>query len=72
MSPLRWRYAFFIGLISYAASLAAPIVDTFVPVLLQAGHPFWQNDTGLELSLTGFALGQLDQPLRPPVGRRSQ
>ncbi|MEZ4735878.1 MAG: hypothetical protein R3E79_52985 [Caldilineaceae bacterium] len=32
-------------------------IDTFVPVLLQAGHPLWQNDTDLELSLTGFALG---------------
>lgn len=57
LAPLRWRYAFFIGLISYAASLAAPIFDTFVPVLLQAGHPLWRNDTGMNLTLTGFALG---------------
>ena len=57
MPPFRWRYAFFIGLISYAASLAAPIFDTFVPVFLQAGHPLWQDQTGMNLSLTGFALG---------------
>lgn len=57
MPPFRWRYAFFIGIISYAASLAAPIFDTFVPVLLQAGHPLWQNATGINLPLTGFALG---------------
>jgi maltose/moltooligosaccharide transporter len=32
------------------------VCDTFVPVLLQAGHPLWHNDTGLQAPLVGFAL----------------
>jgi Na+/melibiose symporter-like transporter len=56
MEPFRWRRAFFLGLVSYAASVAALVFDTFVPVLLQAGHPLWRNDTGLNTPLTGFAL----------------
>src|SRR5262249_3797038 len=47
MEPFRWRRAFFLGLVSYAASLAGLVFDTFVPVLLQAGHPLWHNTTGL-------------------------
>src|SRR5215475_5781400 len=43
MEPFRWRRALFLGLISYAASLAGLVFDTFVPVLLQAGHPLWHN-----------------------------
>src|SRR5947199_1753390 len=39
MGPFRWRRAFFLGLVSYAASLAGLVFDTFVPVFLQAGHP---------------------------------
>jgi Na+/melibiose symporter-like transporter len=46
----------FLGLVSYAASLSGLVFDTFVPVLLQAGHPLWHNDTGLHLPLGGFAL----------------
>jgi Na+/melibiose symporter-like transporter len=56
MEPFRWRRAFFVGLISYAASLAGLVVDTFVPVLLQAGHPLWHNPTSLHTPLVGFAL----------------
>jgi len=56
MEPFRWRRAFFLGLVSYAASLAGLVFDTFVPVLLQAGHPLWRNDTGLHAPLVGFAL----------------
>lgn len=56
MEPFRWRRALFLGLVSYAASLAGLVFDTFVPVLLQAGHPLWRNDTGLETPLVGFAL----------------
>jgi hypothetical protein len=56
MEPFRWRRALFLGLVSYAASLAAPVFDTFVPVLLQAGHPLWHNTTGLHAPLVGFAL----------------
>jgi hypothetical protein len=39
MAPFRWQYALSLGLVSYAASLAGLVYDTFVPVLLQAGHP---------------------------------
>ena len=56
MEPLRWRRAFFLGLVSSAASLAGLVVDTFVPVVLQAGHPLWHNTTSLQAPLVGFAL----------------
>jgi Na+/melibiose symporter-like transporter len=56
MEPFLWRYAFFLGIVSYAASLAGLVYDTFVPVLLQAGHPLWHNDTGVQAPLGGFAL----------------
>src|SRR3989454_2791092 len=56
MEPFRWRRALFLGLVSYAASLAGLVYDTFVPVLLQAGHPLWRNDTGLHAPLGGFGL----------------
>jgi maltose/moltooligosaccharide transporter len=56
MEPFRWRRAFFLGLVSYAASLAGLVFDTFVPVLLQAGHPLWHNPTGLHAPPDGFAL----------------
>src|SRR5499427_4470092 len=56
MEPFRWRRALFLGLVSSAASLAAPVFDTFVPVLLQAGHPLWHNTTGLHAPPAGFAL----------------
>jgi Na+/melibiose symporter-like transporter len=56
MEPFRWRRAFFLGLVSYAASLSGLVFDTFVPVLLQAGHPLWRNDTGLHTPMVGFAL----------------
>ena len=56
MEPFRWRRAFVVGLISYAASLSGLVFDTFVPVLLQAGHPLWHNTTGLHTPLVGFAL----------------
>ena len=56
MEPFHWRRALFLGLVSSAASLAAPVFDTFVPVLLQAGHPLWHNTTGLHAPLVGFAL----------------
>jgi maltose/moltooligosaccharide transporter len=56
MEPFCWRRALFLGLVSYAASLAGLVFDTFVPVLLQAGHPLWHNTTGLHAPLVGFAL----------------
>jgi hypothetical protein len=56
MEPFRWRRALFLGLVSYAASLAGLVFDTFVPVLLQAGHPLWHNTIGLQAPLVGFAL----------------
>src|SRR5262249_60851587 len=66
MEPFRWRRALFLGLVSYAASLAGLVFDTFVPVLLQAGHPLWHNTIGLHAPglhapglhapLVGFAL----------------
>jgi hypothetical protein len=56
MEPFRWRRAFFLGLVSCAASLAGLVFDTFVPVLLQAGHPLWHNTTGLLAPPVGFAL----------------
>jgi maltose/moltooligosaccharide transporter len=56
MESFRWRRAFFLGLVSYAASLAGLVFDTFVPVLLQAGHPLWHNTTGLHAPPVGFAL----------------
>jgi maltose/moltooligosaccharide transporter len=56
MEPFRWHRALFLGLVSSAASLAGLVVDTFVPVFLQAGHPLWHNTTGLHASLVGFAL----------------
>src|SRR5262245_53891509 len=56
MEPFRWRHALFLGLVSYAASLAGLVFDTFVPVLLQAGHPLWHNTTGLHAPPAGFAL----------------
>ena len=37
MESFRWRRALFLGLVSSAASLAAPVVETFVSVWLQAG-----------------------------------
>jgi hypothetical protein len=52
----RWRRALFLGVVSYAASLAELVVDTFVPVLLQAGHPLWYNTTGLHALPDGFAV----------------
>ena len=56
MESFRWCRAFFVGLVSYAASLAGLVIDTFVPVLLQAGHPLWHNTTGLHAPPSGFAL----------------
>ena len=56
MEPFRWRRALFLGLVSSAASLAGLVFDTFVPVLLQAGHPLWHNTTGLHAPPVGFAL----------------
>jgi maltose/moltooligosaccharide transporter len=56
MESFRWRRALFLGLVSSAASLAGLVFDTFVPVLLQAGHPLWRNTTGLHAPLVGFAL----------------
>ena len=56
MEPFRWRCALFLGLVSYAASLAGLVFDTFVPVLLQAGHPLWHNTTDLQAPPVGFAL----------------
>lgn len=56
MEPFRWRRALFLGLVSYAASLAGLVLDTFVPVLLQAGHPLWHNTTGIHIPTVGFAL----------------
>jgi hypothetical protein len=56
MEPFRWRRALFLGLVSSTASLAGLVVDTFVPVLLQAGHPLWHNPAGLHALLRGFAL----------------
>src|SRR5215475_14133300 len=56
MEPFRRRRALFLGLVSYAASLAGLVFDTFVPVLLQAGHPLWHNTAGLHAPLRGFAL----------------
>ena len=56
MEPFRWRRAFFLGLVSSAASLAGLVVDTFVPVVLQTGHPLWHNTTSLHAPLVGFAL----------------
>jgi maltose/moltooligosaccharide transporter len=56
MEPFRWRCALFLGLVSYAASLAGLVFDTFVPVLLQAGHPLWHNTMSLHAPLGGFAL----------------
>jgi Na+/melibiose symporter-like transporter len=52
----RWRHAFFLGFVTYSASAAAPVFDTFVPVLLQAGHPLWANKSGLSADVAGFAL----------------
>ena len=52
----RWRHAFFLGLVTYSASAAAPVFDTFVPVLLQAGHPLWANKSGLSADVVGFGL----------------
>jgi Na+/melibiose symporter-like transporter len=56
MAPFRWRYALFLGLVSSAASLSGLVYETFVPVLLQAGHPLWHNTTGVQAPLAGFAL----------------
>jgi Na+/melibiose symporter-like transporter len=56
MEPFRWRRAFGLGLVSYATSLSGLVFDTFVPVLLQAGHPLWHNTTGLQAPPSGFAL----------------
>jgi Na+/melibiose symporter-like transporter len=56
MEPFRWRRALFLGLVSSATSLAGLVIDTFVPVLLQAGHPLWHNPAGLHAPLRGFAL----------------
>jgi Na+/melibiose symporter-like transporter len=56
MEPFRWRRAFGLGLVSYAAALSGLVFDTFVPVLLQAGHPLWHNPTGLQAPPGGFAL----------------
>lgn len=52
----RWKQAFFLGLVTYSASAAAPVFDTFVPVLLQAGHPLWANKSGLSANVVGFGL----------------
>ena len=59
MEPFRWRRAMFLGLVSYAASLSGLVCDTFVPVLLQAGHPLWHNDTGLHAPLVGQDRGMV-------------
>ena len=56
MESFRWWRALFLGLVSSAASLAGLVVDTFVPVVLQAGHPLWHNTSGLHAPLVGFAL----------------
>ena len=56
MEPFHWRRAFFLGLVIYAASIMAPVFDTFVPVLLQSGHPLWQNTGAVNAKVVGFAL----------------
>jgi maltose/moltooligosaccharide transporter len=56
MEPFRWRRAFFVGIVIYAASIFAPVFDTFVPVLLQSGHPLWQNKSAIHAKVVGFAL----------------
>jgi hypothetical protein len=56
MEPCRWRRALFLGLASSAASLAAPVVETFVPVWLQVGHPLWHRTTGRHVPPGGCAL----------------
>jgi MFS family permease len=56
MESFCWRRAFFLGLVIYAASMMAPVFDTFVPVLLQSGHPRWQNPSAMTAKVVGFAL----------------
>jgi hypothetical protein len=56
MEPFRWRRALFLGLVSSAASLAALVLETFVPVWLQAGHPLWHKTTGRHVPPGGCAL----------------
>jgi Na+/melibiose symporter-like transporter len=56
MASFGWRRAFFLGLVIYAASIIAPVFDTFVPVLLQSGHPLWQNQNAMTARVVGFAL----------------
>ncbi len=56
MEQFRWRRAFFLGIVIYAASIIAPVFDTFVPVLLQSGHPLWQNKSTINARVVGFAL----------------
>jgi maltose/moltooligosaccharide transporter len=51
-----WRRTFFLGLVTYAASAAAPVFDTFVPIFLQAGHPLWVNRSGFSAEVAGFGL----------------
>lgn len=52
----RWRQAVFLGLVTYSASATAPVFDTFVPVLLQAGHPLWTHKSRLSAEVAGFGL----------------
>jgi hypothetical protein len=68
MEPFRWWRALFLGVVSYAASLAGLVFDTFVPVLLPAGYPLWHNSTGLHAPPGGFALAPSQGSRRQTAG----
>lgn len=60
-ATFSWLHAFFVGLAMIPGSyVIAPIFDTFMPILLQAGNPLWEESlraAGNEVpDLVGFGL----------------
>ncbi|MEM8858933.1 MAG: MFS transporter [Chloroflexota bacterium] len=56
MKQFNWRFAFLIGLTGVVLNTFWTIFNTYVPILLQTGHPLWEG-ASTNSNISGFALG---------------
>ncbi|MEM7118432.1 MAG: MFS transporter [Chloroflexota bacterium] len=56
MKQFNWRFAFLIGLTGAVTNTFWPIFNTYVPIILQTGHPLWES-SAQSAAITGFAIG---------------
>ena len=56
MKQFNWRFAFLIGLTGVVLNTFWTIFNTYVPILLQTGHPLWEG-ASTNSAVMGFALG---------------